>query len=72
MRQDGGANFSVQPSPRCNDTDFVCVWWSFASKHLSRPVPDCLKPPQMDVIYLAAAEQHIIMMFRFESGHGDP
>ena len=27
-------------------TDFVCVTVSRVSRHLSRPVPDCLNPPQ--------------------------
>jgi hypothetical protein len=32
----------VVSSPICSHTDFVCVWWSSDSRHLSRPKPDCL------------------------------
>src|SRR5690349_24335171 len=36
--------------PRCIQTDLVCVTVVSVSRHLSRPMPDCLKPPQIEVM----------------------
>lgn len=36
--------------PRFTQTDFVWVYCDSASKHLSRPLPVCLKPPQSEVM----------------------
>src|SRR5262249_17963625 len=36
--------------PRCIQTDFVWVTVVSVSRHLSRPMPDCLKPPQIEVM----------------------
>ena len=36
--------------PRCIQTDLVWVTVVSVSRHLSRPMPDCLKPPQIDVM----------------------
>src|SRR5690606_38064755 len=36
--------------PRCIQTDLVWVTVVSVSRHLSRPMPDCLKPPQIEVM----------------------
>src|SRR5688572_20641302 len=36
--------------PRCIHTDLVWVTVVRVSRHLSRPMPDCLKPPQIEVM----------------------
>src|SRR5687768_3470800 len=36
--------------PRCIHTDLVWVTVVSVSRHLSRPMPDCLKPPQIEVM----------------------
>src|SRR5690606_556603 len=39
------------PQPRCIHTDLIWVTAVSVSSHWARPMPDCLKPPQIEVMW---------------------